>query len=643
MNHPTPTRPLSRRFLVIGVVFTLGWTAVLLTDIFPQLRGDYGWRWPYDWPRHLGRAIPLALGLDIYWVGARYLFKRRLALLLGWAVLGSLGLTFMSVYLVAPRVTEALYLRTLSPAATGWHFASTDLDENGEENRLKTWDEQMEYYHLFSAHVAISPPGLPLAFYGVRQAFDTAPDLAKDLADPLRARVCHDYRFNEYTNSEFASLWLGILTPLWASLTVFPLFCLGRRYFSAEAARWAVVWWPLIPAVAIFTPYPSVIYPVLGLVIVLMLLHGLYQNTPLWVLGAGFIMSGLSFLNFSTIPLIFMAGLLALGVHYQRRTERPWWWSLWMGGWFGLGLSAVWVTYYALYGLTPWQMFQTSMNVHLDLERPYLPWVFLHVYDFMFFTGWPLVLLAGYGVWRMRQSWRTPTSAVMVSGSALLTILVLDISGVGRGETGRVWMFLTPYFLLTAGFLLEQTGQTRLGWSWTALQAVVMFCIILVLRPIGTGTPHPPPPPPLPRVASAAYLPNGASFDHTLTVREFSGHLEISSEDSETALLWLWVRWEAQGQFDVPYYISILPVAPDGTPQTPYLEQGFGGDFPTTCWLPEHGIIEEAYQVPITGALEGEWWVSLALLDRQGNRVPVIGPDGTPDSQVGLGPLQVLE
>ena len=64
-----------RRSLVVAAVAVL-WALALALDVVPQIRGDAGWRWPYEVPREMARLWPLGLALIVYGVGARWLWRR---------------------------------------------------------------------------------------------------------------------------------------------------------------------------------------------------------------------------------------------------------------------------------------------------------------------------------------------------------------------------------------------------------------------------------------------------------------------------------------------------------------------------------------------------------------------------------------
>ncbi len=645
----TAKHPYRDLFVLLFLVML--WLLAIVFDVWESLRGDYGWRWSHVPPTPNGRVVPLVLTIIIYIGGAYCLMRRASATRLTiWAILCGLFLIGAALYTHHANVGKELYLRTLSSGTTGWHYAGVQMDERGADEMLRTWPQVMEDFKIYSAHVAISPPGMAAGYHILNQSFEGLPIISDWAGPPLRAEQCHNYRVNEFSNAQFTTSALGgLLSPLLALLTVVPLFALGRRYFSETAARWAVLWWPLLPAVLVFQPYPSVIYPALTLPMVLALLHGLSQNKRHWMVIAGLIMSVVSFLNFSVLPLLLVAGLLALGIFFsQRQTNNwAWWWPVEMGAWYGLGLLIVWVGYYALYGVTFFEILEATFSAHLDLDRPYWPWLFLHLYDFGFFLGWPLLIVGLLSLWRFGKSARTfsdLSSGTVLGLAVVLSLMILTISGTGRGETGRVWMFFMPYLLLLGGAFIHQSPDKTLGWLITGVQGCVAVGVVAVIPAIGTDLTPPPATPTWPAQPNTAYIENGATYDNTITLQAFAGHIEaIPAEDGmPQAVLKLWIRWTSNGYVQQPYFVGILPVGPDGSPQTAYVAQPFNdGDLPMTCWLPERGIIEDYYEIPLDNLLTGEWWASVQILARDGTILRVSLPDGRIEQQTGIGPFQI--
>ncbi len=624
-------------------ILTLLWLLAVVLNIWESLRGDYGWRWGYVPPDSFQRILPLITLMVIYILGCYILFQRAKALI-SWILLLGLGLIAASIYTHHAQVIDTLYLRTLSTGTTGWHYAGVQMDERGTEEMLRKWPQVMESFKIYSAHVTISPPGMALAYHALNQTLETLESLANWAGPSLRFQQCHNYTYNQMSNAQLTSSAIGgILTPIIALFAILPLWTLGRRYFSETVARWSIIWWPLVPAVLIFQPYPSVIYPFLTLSMTLVLMQGLLQNQRKWVFGAGVMMSAFSFINFSILPMLLLAGFLALGTYFYDRQQhkRNWWWPFEMGVWYGLGLITVWLGYYLLYGVTFFEILEATFANHLDLERPYFPWLFLHLYDFAFFLGWPLLIFGIWGLWHAVK--KTRHKNIIIIGSALiLTLLILDVSGTARGETGRVWLFFMPYFLLLAAYCIQQLNNPMIGWLLTSVQGGIVIGLVAFIPAINTDLTMPPNLPLTPTSPSKPYIENGSIFDDKIVLQAFTGQV-IPANDSENkqALLQLWIRWKAIDNVEYPYYIGILPISPDREAQQAIVIQPFeDGKFPMTCWSPEYASLVDYYEIPIENFVEGEWWASIQILTRDGITLEVQHQNGTTEQQVGIGPFQ---
>ncbi len=563
-------------------------------------------------------------------------------------------MTLVVLYVTTTDLRYELYTRTVSSVTTGWHYAAADIErEGGARFVFGNWPDFMESYRGISGHMMVSPPGMPMVYYAASQMFDRLPGLARWLSLPLRADQCHNYRIMGYSNAELASAWLGILMPLWGSLTVFPLYWLGQRIYSEGAGRRAALWWPLVPALLMFTPTPNTAYPLLSMTCVALLAEGLHRNKPLLIVLSGVMASALVIIAFTFLPLILLAGIFVLMTYMVTRTEerQSWHRPLLTGLWFGIGLLSLWVLYDVIFDLSIWTIFRTAMAIeHLRLERPYLPWLFFHLNDFFMFTGWPLVLLGGGAAWEAIQGLRRKAPLSMgqiLTLSACLAVLILDLSGMGRGESGRVWLFFAPFILLAAASLLSPSDTGWLGWLTTLTQALMVLVLVTFVHVIGTELSEPPFPPPAPaKPLQASYLPSGAIFDDTLQLDSFAGQIEMLPGGGKTSqpTLVLWLNWQSMGQVERPYYLGIIPVTPSGEAIQATLIQPFDQTYPTTCWLPGSGLLQDRIEIPLDSHdPSGDWWVSFSLVNGQtGEKLDVLLLDGSRDDQVGIGPFRYV-
>lgn len=634
---------MTRARFTLGIVCVcVVWLALLVFDLAPALRGV----WPYAWPTHPAPLGWLGLTLSVYLGGAVWWARRPTAnALLGWAMAGQVALTLASLALTTDPWFKLASV-TVSGVATGWHYGSTTITD--VVDTLRHWPAFMEQSAHYSTHLSIGPPGAVLIYFVTTQSLNAWPALAAGLAQPLRAALCLNPRLANYTDAQLASAWLGILMPVWSSLTVFPLYQLGRRWFSETAARWSVIWWPLIPGLLLFSPTLNTALPLLTTLTLVIFLEGLARDRVGLCLLAGGILSVTTFISFAVLPIIVLLGcflgLMAItSPEGVMRAGRPF---MRVGMSFGAGLASVWVLAGLTIGLTPFGIAAQSAQTHLGLEYAYWPWLAFHTNDYLMFVGWPLVILFAVAVaqhWARGWVTRPLSFSSALIGATLITFGALIGSGILRGETGRILQFFTPLVLLGAADALETAMfSMRQRWALTLTQGVLVLGIAAVLRVVDTefnrqAWAAPPSPVSLP---ASVYL-SGAVFDEALRLESFSGQVELTTSSEAQATLVLWLNWQASHTPQRAYTQAILPVNPHGEGVgSALLYQPFEGHFATTCWRPAQGIIQQRLEVPLPATTPGAWWVSLTLLDPEGaHTAEAVLPNGERGQQVGLGPF----
>lgn len=621
-------RALSRPWLIL-LALSLGVALLLLVDAVPLLRGGFGWQWPYD-PVSPVRVVPLLAAMAVYVAGAWALLRHRQQTrwLLIWSFAGVVALSLAGLWLRADDVVYELFIRTASGVTTGQHLAGAEIDWS--DPAWLNWPQTVEPFVGRSGHIVLSGPALPLWYGALNTALDQVPAVTDPLHRALIVYQCRNYALLAYSPAQWTSAWFGMLMPVWAGLAVILLHAITRRLVDddGQAARLAVAWWPLVPALVLFTPTWNTVYPLGALVAFWLLLRGL-QGGAGWLVASGLVAGLLIFANFSMVPLLGLFGFYTL-LHdlwlRRRGLRRP----IVAGLWFGLGLAAPWVMYWLLSGLSPLDLLDHAMANHLILDRPYLPWLWLHSWEWALLTGLPLIAL--WLVWALR---RKPDNGGVLALALLLTMLVLVISGTARGETGRVWLFFAPFVLISAAASLNRERAAR-GWLLISTgQAALLVAVAGTWLLINAPDMNPPPQTPGPvTVAHAAQATFGEDF-------RLVGWEAQAADDHLT----LHLNWQPLRQMTTPYWFAALLVAPDGSlPQDTTVWQALDTRYPTTCWQPGE-IVGEVVRLPLPDQpMPGEWWISLAAFADESQleqRLAVSLPEGTTDDQIGLGPVHI--
>ncbi len=615
------------RFTFLLTAFALALAVVFSLDLTPWVRGGYGWRWPYV-SASLADLLRLTVVAGIYIVGTVILLRqtKRAWPVLIWTLLGTVALS-ITVATVRDELNDplyALFTRTTSGLTTGQHWAATQVDwQRGE------WRDWTNAMARLGGHLGTSPPGLPMLFALTNDLLGASDTIADSLRAPLQFYQCHNYALLDYTASQWASAWFGILTPLWAGLAILPLYGVASR-IAEDDARKVVVWWALIPGLAAFAGSWSTVFPLLGLISFYFLLLGFEQQaSQMWMVASGLSTGAALFINFALFPLLGLFGFYTLLHWWTQRDRNP----LVMGLWFGLGFVLPWLIFQLIGGSSFFAIMSASLDYHLDLDRPYWFWVWFHVWDWTVFTGAIISMLWLTGIVRC---WRQRTMPVL-SVALLLTVLVMTISGTTQGESGRIWLFLSPFVLISAYETLSKALNERTWITLLTAQATLFIAMTAHLAVIGTDFTRPPLPP---EITVETMNPQRAMFTENEPLFQLVGwQAEPIGAEVELTL-----HWQAQQPMDRAYWFGAFLVGSDGTiteavDWQPNEQAGKGQRYPTTCW-PDDQIVQDQIRLSLPPNAKVEnWWISLATFGDGRLRVTLL--DGGQDVQVGLGPMTI--
>ena len=632
-------------FTGIGLVTGL-YLLAYAANISPYLRGPDAWRWVYAIPGYPGRhlvpiVVVMAYSITILkWVhNINSRDNPPVHLFLGFAILSVPLIQAALLYPESPDVLRPLFYRTISAGASGVFSVGSTINDLGDF--LRRYPSLMP---TFPVHPQRYPPGLPVLFYCARKFFEVFSVLGDALGFALRTYQCHDFSFMRLSNATIASAVIQMSLPILSGLVVIPLYDLAKRTVGKYAAIWVVAIYPLLPSFALWSARWDQFYPLLSCTAAACFWRGLtdarlrYPQYALRIFFSGLLLSLAMFLSFGPLVILVPLALAALLWALPNRHRRQW--GRLVGGAFIFiaGLVVPWIVYQIAFGTGFLDIWRVSMTYHLGLGREYGVWLFYHLYDFLSFLGLPIAMLFGAAVViSLKRGWKHDRSVLPLGFG--LGLLLLDFSGTSRGEVARVWLFLTPFAVISAVEGLTQLKRQR----WHTVLVIVLLAVQLLvfnafLRVVTTGITDPP---------VVTYISSLSHKLHPFDAR-FGEQISLVAYDVEPELvqpgsvLQVKLTWQDFYPVTRPYTVYVHLLGQDGNLVTQHDSMPQSGEAPTTCWsrgdyIPDDHIlaipedIKPGVYTLVTGLY---YWET-------GERLPAEGTNVMPDGRVEITPITV--
>ncbi|MCB9384698.1 MAG: hypothetical protein H6509_08785 [Bryobacterales bacterium] len=424
--------------------------ALLVLAHAPGLNGTPYWPWRYG-DATLGPIVAVAgLAFALAWAAAeRYRSSGRpglplallaavhVALILGFAALTDQGLA-----VVGERIRH--------PDITSYHTEAARIDD--VSGWLDHYDERLPQ---MIGHTQTHPPG-PILYYMLWNRW-----------------------FGPEAGADAGGLFLALLSGL-----AIPLVYIAAKRATAEAdsAFAAALAWTPLPAVILMLGAFDAVYPLFTLGLIALWTRAAWDGDLRAAAGFGALLAlALSFTHsFLVLGAFFaLAGLAPLvsGEDRQGKLRR-----LLTASAVGAGVCVtLFVGAWAIWGYDHLAALRVSMGIQEGLAKAWnRPWrltVVWDVYDFFLASGWALAAVVTLFVVRwakggLEQAERLRWFAL----AALGTLAIVDVSGLLRAETARVWLFLQPLAVIVAGAELARWSP---GWR-AALIGVLFFALAAI-------------------------------------------------------------------------------------------------------------------------------------------------------------------
>ncbi|WP_155372674.1 hypothetical protein [Catellatospora vulcania] len=253
---------------------------------------------------------------------------------------------------------------------------------------------------------------------------------------------------------------MGVAVLALANLSAVLLWLIARDLTGdRRIALYTLVLGLFLPGALYFVPVLNAVSPVPILLALWLHVRFLKTRRAGYALGLG----GALYLTvfFEALPLVLGIVFAALlGVALRQRTL-TWMDTLRLVGFTLAGFAGC---YAAMRGLFGYDLFDNFAYVLADANdfnarwRPYGMWVTRNLWYLALAGGIAsCVMLAAAGWDAVRRRSAHPAAVLTLSGIAVL--IVLDLWGINRGETVRLWIFLAVYLQLGAAWLCARTDR----------------------------------------------------------------------------------------------------------------------------------------------------------------------------------------
>jgi hypothetical protein len=364
------------------------------------------------------------------------------------------------------------------------------------ERRGQYWETMRDYDGLAEAgtlgvFAPSKPPGT-LSFYMLLDAVsDWAPVAA--LASLQYGELGGRSTLRPYLASAAAAA-LGM--PLFTALALIPIFFLTRRLGgSPEEGTAAGLLFITQPGILLISYHADgALFPLLAVIVVLLAVVARRQRASAWqaalLSAAGAALAVGIWCNFSILPLIGMLGILLAGLRAEAGASPK-------DAVRGAAIDSAIILGSALLVLGllwacglfahPFDRFDAALEHHRRWKNGAIGGVFgaVGALEFWLWAGPPLLLvfvLAVVGAARRAGRW----TLLPGDGLVLATLAVHLVMAIATGcvEAARLWLWVTPFFVIAAARFLRRHGPTgspeqlwiQLAACQVALTLVMRFC-----------------------------------------------------------------------------------------------------------------------------------------------------------------------
>lgn len=437
--------------LAVGLAFGMGviyeWGP--LNGFFSLTKWEWAWQDLGIFQIGLALLAPFLLIVGVVWSANRNLSRVPIWFWLTALVIANFCLQLFSV-LADPRGPERIMHIVASANATSYFTDAQSIQH------LRDWLSHFDRAALHG-HSATHPAG-PVVFY---------------------------YMFWRLFGPDVGALLGGCAVGLLASFGVVVMYHFAGLWTAAQPVRLlASAFYALLPGLTVFFPELDQVYPIFSMLLILTFVRALGASSAWYryALGLGAVLFAASFFAYNLLTI--GAFLLYYGLWWLWRVGRSTAAAFTILRTAAVSLASAALLYLLLWadtGYNPAAALRHALKMQdvtaRWLDRPYRVFVFTDLYDFALAAGIIAVPILWFYLSKLRDEFKAEPNGAALTIIGLATVLTVDVSGLLRGETARVWLFLQP--LLVAPVAVE---LARARWPWRVSILTMQWWILVLLK-----------------------------------------------------------------------------------------------------------------------------------------------------------------
>jgi hypothetical protein len=269
--------------------------------------------------------------------------------------------------------------------------------------------------------------------------------------------------------------------------------------------------------------------------------------------------------------------------------------------------------YWLIYRVNPLNVISTGSRLAFESttgHRSYGGWLLGNPIDFLVFLGFPIAILLIYNLIKRIPF---PKSLLPLALATCGTLIVLWLSGIVRGEVGRLWMYFGPLIVLIA------VGWTEELYAWRSPQPaarITFYALLLAL--LATQL----------LIMNTRWLVNNSYLDEppersvamsappmsSMTAAEFADQIALRGYDLDRAngAIKLTLYWQALAQPPHAYTVFAHVIDANGRQVGQQDNMPAHDQSPTSCWLPGE-YVSDPYVIPLAAEAREPFEVMVGL------------------------------